>query len=104
MLLKPASMQRIAVIGSRDERQRVASILYDLGVLQIEPVSESALPYLRTELDSTNVREVSEELLRIRALRTALPKMKVSEKTGFSSQKELLEASRSIKIDQEVSK
>ena len=74
MLLKPASMQRIAVIGSKDERQRVASILYDLGVVQIEPVSDSALPYLRTELDSTNMREVSEELLRIRALRTALPR------------------------------
>jgi V/A-type H+-transporting ATPase subunit I len=97
-------MQRIAVIGSKDERQRVASILYDLGVVQIEPVSDAALPYLRTELDSTNMREVSEELLRIRALRTALPKIKVSEKTGFSSQKELLEASRSIRIDQEVSK
>jgi len=104
LLLKPATMQRIAVIGSRDERQRVVSILYDLGVVQIEPVSESALPYLRAEMDSTNVREVSEELLRIRALRTALPQIKVSEKTGFSSQKELLDASHSIKIDGEVSK
>jgi V/A-type H+-transporting ATPase subunit I len=97
-------MQRIAVIGSREERQRVASILYDLGVLQIEPVSKAALPYLRTELDSANVREVSEELLRIRALKAALPAVKVSEKMGFANQSQLLDASRGIRIDEAVSK
>jgi hypothetical protein len=32
-LLKPATMQRIAVMGLRDERKRVVSILYDLGVM-----------------------------------------------------------------------
>ncbi|MHB1867763.1 MAG: V-type ATP synthase subunit I, partial [Nitrososphaerales archaeon] len=104
MLLKPATMQRIAVMGSRDERQRVATILYDLGVVQIEPVSKQALPYLRTELDATNVREVSEELLRIRALKTALPPMKVSERRGYGTQKELLDASHSVKIDEDVSR
>lgn len=104
MLLKPATMQRIAVMGSKDERQRVATILYDLGVLQIEPVSKEALPYLRPELDATNVREVSEELLRIRALRTALPWMKVSEKRGFANQSELLNASHAVNIDAEVAR
>lgn len=96
-------MQRIAVVGSRDERQRVATILYDLGVLQIEPVSKQALPFLRNELDATNVREVSEELLRIRALKAALPHIASSEKRGFGTQKELLTASHSVKIDDEVS-
>ncbi len=100
MLLKPANMLRVAVVGSRDERQRVASILYDLGIVQIEPVSKDAFQYLRTELDATNVREVSEELLRIRGLKAALPATKISEKVGFGSQKELLDASRSIRIDE----
>jgi V/A-type H+-transporting ATPase subunit I len=104
LLLKPASMQRIAVVGSRGERQRVASILYDLGVVQIEPVSKAAIPYLRTELDTTNVREVSEELLRIRSLKAALPPFRVSEKMGFPSQGELLAASHGVKIDDRVSK
>ncbi|MDG6999005.1 MAG: V-type ATP synthase subunit I [Nitrososphaerota archaeon] len=104
MLLKPVAMQRIAVIGSRDERQRVATILYDIGVVQIEPVSKDALPYLRTELDSANVREVSEELLRIRALRTALPHVNVTEKKGYGAPIQLLNASRKVKIDSEVAR
>lgn len=104
MLLKPTTLRRIAVVGSRGERQRVATILYDMGAVQIEPVSKPALTYLRTELDSANVREVSEELLRIRALKTALPYVKVTEKKGYSTPTELLAASRAIVIDSDVSK
>lgn len=103
MLLKPAVMQRIAVIGSREERGKVAAILYDLGVVQIEPLSKTAVPFLRTEIEATSVREVSEQLLRIRALKTALPQVKVAERMGFASQKELLEASRAVNIDDKVS-
>ena len=72
-------MQRIAVVGSRDQRQRVVSILYDLGVLQIESISKHALEYLKPELDNANMREVSEELLRIRSLKAALPAQALSE-------------------------
>ena len=104
MLLKPAAMQRVAVVGSREERQRVATILYDMGVVQIEPVSKQALPYVRTELDSANVRDVSEELLRIRALKTALPQVIVSEKKGYGTPVELLHASKEVKIDPEVAR
>jgi len=66
-------MQRIAVVGSRDERQRVVSILYDIGVLQIEALSKSAAAFLKANTESLNTKEVSEELLRIRSLRAALP-------------------------------
>ena len=97
-------MQRIAVVGSRDQRQRVVSILYDLGVLQIESISKHALEYLKPELDNANMREVSEELLRIRSLKAALPAQAPSEKKGFGTQKELLTASRDLTIDNQVSK
>jgi V/A-type H+-transporting ATPase subunit I len=102
-MLKPAKMQRIAVVGSRDERQRVVSLMYDIGVVQIEPLSKSTLSTLRAETDVSNSREVSEELLRIRALMTALPPVPIKSKRGFSSQAELMETSKSITIDQEVS-
>jgi len=102
-LFKPATMQRIAVMGLRDERQRVVSILYDLGVVQVEPLSKSAAAFLRSGLDTASSREVSEELLRIRALMSALPPNPPVERRGFASFAELLEASRSIDIDKQVS-
>ncbi|MGI0091968.1 MAG: V-type ATP synthase subunit I, partial [Nitrososphaerales archaeon] len=82
----------------------VVSILYDLGLVQLEPLSKSAVVYLRPELDNVNLREVSEELLRIRSLKTALPQTRIGDRMGFSSPTELLVASRSVKIDDEVAK
>ena len=46
-MLKPARMEKIAVVGLREERQKVVSILYDLGAIQIEPLSKSSQVYLR---------------------------------------------------------
>lgn len=102
-MLKPASMQKVAVVGLRDERKRVVSVLYDLGAVQIEPLSKRASSYLALESEADGAREVSEQLLRIRALKAALPPVPVREKRGFSSFAEVLEASRSIGIDAEVS-
>src|SRR5208283_2615514 len=96
-------MQRVAVLGLREERKRVVSILYDLGVVQIEPLSKSAAAFLRTGADAASSREVSEELLRIRSLMTALPSSPSAERRGFSSTEELFKASRSIDIDNQVS-
>jgi V/A-type H+-transporting ATPase subunit I len=95
-------MQRVAVVGLRDQRQRVVSLMYDLGVVQVEPLSKSAVSVLRSETDAPSNREVSEELLRIRSLMTALPPTPFEGKRGFSSQAELIETSKSIKIDAEV--
>jgi V/A-type H+/Na+-transporting ATPase subunit I len=95
-------MQRVAVIGSRDERQRVVSLLHDLGVVQIEPLSKSVVSTLRTETDAAASREVSEEILRVRSLLSALPPTKVTGRRGFASLDELLEVSRSITIDKQV--
>lgn len=96
-------MQRIAVVGSRDERRRVVSILYDLGVVQIEPLSQSAVSLLGLGAESGETKVVSEELLRIRSLRAALPPAPVTEKKGFASLKEVLDAAKSIDIDSQVS-
>jgi V/A-type H+/Na+-transporting ATPase subunit I len=97
-------MQRIAVVGSRDERQRVISVLYEIGVVQIEPISKSAAEFIGADADSLHSKEVSEELLRIRSLRAALPPSPVVEKRGFGSVTEVLETARSVDIDAQVSK
>lgn len=103
-MLKPARMQRVAVVGTKDERQKVVSTLYDMGVMHIESLSKEAASVLRPEADAGGSKEVSEELLRIRALRTALPASPVKGRKRFSSFREVIAKSRSVNIDHEVSK
>lgn len=95
-------MQRVAAVGLREDRQRVVSLLYDLGVVQIEPLSKSVASVLRAETDNAASKDVSEELLRVRALMSALPPTKVAERRGFSSLDELIDASKAIGVDKEV--
>jgi len=102
-MLRPARMQRIAVVGTKDERPKVVSTLYDMGVLHIEPLSKEAASVLRPESDVGGSKEVSEELLRMRGLKTALPATPVKERKKFRSLSDVTIASRSVSIDQEVS-
>ncbi|HUH99442.1 MAG TPA: hypothetical protein VLY65_00220, partial [Nitrososphaerales archaeon] len=67
-MLKPAAMQRVGVIGSREDRQRVVSLLHDMGVVQIEPLTKSVATLLHAEAETEASKEVSEELLRVRSL------------------------------------
>ncbi|MDG6966249.1 MAG: V-type ATP synthase subunit I [Nitrososphaerota archaeon] len=101
-MLKPAAMQRVGVVGSREERQRVVALLHDLGVVQIEPLSEGAAALLHADAEAAASKEVSEELLRIRSLMSALPRSASTGKRGFSSTGEVMEVARSVKIDAEV--
>lgn len=102
MLLKPAEMQRVAIVGLREERQRVVSLLHDLGVVQIEPLSKGVASELKADVDSTASREVSEELLRVKSLMSALPSVKLDDRRGFESLAELISVSKSIQIDEDV--
>jgi V/A-type H+/Na+-transporting ATPase subunit I len=95
-------MQRVAAVGLREERQRVVSLLYDLGVVQIEPLSKGVASVLRAETDNAASKDVSEELLRVRALMSALPPTQTGGRRGFSSLAELIDASKAIGIDKEV--
>ena len=99
----PAAMQRVAVVGLREERQKVISLLHDLGVVQIEPLSKTVASVLRAETDNAASKDVSEELLRIKSLMSALPATPVKEKRGFTSLADLIQTSRSVTIDNEVS-
>lgn len=102
-MLRPAEMKKIAVVGIKEERQKVLSILHDLGAVQIEPISKHVQQFLKNSIDGSIGREVSEELLRVRSLRAALPETDVSERRRFSSLQQVLQTSRGIRIDEEVS-
>ena len=102
MVLKPVSMEKIAIIGLRKNRQSTISILHDLEVLQIEPLSKDVSSQLRNERDNELTRKVSDQLLRIRALLTVVPPLPVESNKGFESVDKVLEFADSIKIDEQV--
>lgn len=101
-MLKPAAMQRVAILGLREERPRMIAMLHDLGVVQIEPLSKATSSVLRAEVDNAASKDVSEELLRIKSLMSVLPPEPVNEKRGFGSLAELIDVSRSVNIDKDV--
>lgn len=101
MVLKPVLMARIAVLGLRKYMQVIVSILHDLEVVQLEPLSKNVAALLRNERDILS-RQVSDELLRIRALRTVLPAMPVTQCQLFASTEDLMQTSKLIDIDSKV--
>ncbi|MDE1766648.1 MAG: V-type ATP synthase subunit I [Thaumarchaeota archaeon] len=95
-------MARIAVLGLRKERQTVVSILHDLNAVQLEPLSKDVASLMRNERDDGEYRQVSDQLLRMKALKTVLPSVQVTRCQRFGSVEQLLEKARSIDIDAKV--
>ncbi len=103
MVLKPVQMALIAILGLRKNRQPAISILHDLDVIQLEPLSKDVSTLLRNERDEELTRNVSAQLLRVKALLTVLPAIPVKLRKRFASMDELLQMASSIKIDDKVS-
>ena len=102
MILKPVPMKRIAVLGLRKNRQTIISILHDLNAVQLEPLSKDVTAMLRNERDNDLFRQVSDQLLRMKALRTVLPPVEVNQCQRFTSMDQLMLATKSIDIDDKV--
>ena len=102
MVLKPVPMRRIAVLGLRKDRQTIISILHDLNAVQLESLSKDVATMLRNERDNDLFRQVSDHLLRMKALRTVLPPIEVNQCQRFTSVAQLMEAAESIDIDDKV--
>jgi len=102
LILKPVPMKRIAVLGLRKNRQTIISILHDLNAVQLEPLSKDVTAMLRNERDNDLFRQVSDQLLRMKALRTVLPPVEVNQCQRFTSVDQLMLATKSIDIDDKV--
>jgi len=103
-VLKPVPMARMAAIGLRRDKQVIVSILHDLGAVQLEPLSKDAAAILSSGREGDPYREVilSDQLLRMRALKAALPSYPVVQRHQFKSIEELLHAAKAIDIDSKV--
>jgi V/A-type H+-transporting ATPase subunit I len=97
-------MARMAAIGLRRDKQVIVSILHDLGAVQLEPLSKDAAAMLSSGREGDPYRDVilSDHLLRMRALKAALPPYPVVQRHQFKSIEELLHAAKTIDIDTKV--
>jgi V/A-type H+-transporting ATPase subunit I len=95
-------MSKIAILGLRKNQQTAVSVLHDMEVIQLEPLSKDISAILKSERDNDLSRQVSDELLRVRALLTVLPSTKLPTKKRFNSVDEVLQIASRIDIDESV--
>jgi len=95
-------MAKIAIMGLRKNQQTSVSILHDMEILQLEPLSKDVLDIVKNERDNELTRQVSDELLRVKALMTVLPSIPVTVKKRFDSIDDLLQTASSIDVDEQV--
>ena len=95
-------MAKIAIMGLRKNQQTAVSVLHDMEILQLEPLSKEVSAIVKNERDNELTRKVSDELLRVKALMTVLPGIPVIATKRFDSIDELLRTSSSIDVDEQV--
>ncbi|MGA7922929.1 MAG: V-type ATPase 116kDa subunit family protein [Thermoplasmata archaeon] len=100
--LRPVPMVKVGLIGLRSDQELVVSVLYDLGIAQIEPLSKAALEVLAPERPSETARAVGEQLIRFRGLRSALPASSAGPPRSFAQLSDVMEVTQRVTIDQEV--
>jgi len=101
-MFKPVKMAKIAIMGLRKNQQTTVSILHDMEILQLEPLSKDVSAILKNERDNELTRQVSDQLLRVKALMTVLPSIPLTSCRRFESINDLLHTAISIDIDEQV--
>jgi V/A-type H+/Na+-transporting ATPase subunit I len=101
-VLRPERMSKVGILGLKDDRERILTVLYDLRLAQIEPLSPEALAELVPERGSETQRMIGDEALRFRGLKIALPAVPVGAPRRFDRLSDVLAAAKSIPIDAEV--
>ncbi len=102
MVLRPVPMEKVGVIGLRSDEERILTVLHDLRVAQIEPLSSAALAELGPERGSETSRRVGDETLRFRGLLGHLPPVPVPAPRRFASVDAVLALARTVPVDAEV--
>jgi V/A-type H+-transporting ATPase subunit I len=95
-------MAKVSLIGMKDDRERILSLLYDLGVVQVEPIGKQSLQVFEAERASDIQRTVSDQLIRFRALKAALPPTPVPGVRHFPVLASVLDEASKVPIDAEV--
>lgn len=96
-------MSRIAIIGLKKYREKVVTILQEMHTLQIEPLSKEAVQILSTEKESETHKRISDQLLRIKGLLSALPPTNQAQKIDIKTIDDLFVVLDEVHIDKEIS-
>jgi V/A-type H+-transporting ATPase subunit I len=102
MVLRPARMTRIGILGLKDDRDRIVTALHDLRILQVETLPPESLARLAPERANEAQRRIGDETLRFRGLATALPPSPLGAPRRFATLDEILAATARVPIDAEV--
>lgn len=101
-VLRPLPMVKVGVLGLKDDRETILSVLHDLGAVQVEPISKESLQTFEPEHGSDLAREVGDLLIRFRGLKSALPAHPAPAQRVFPSLDAVLAAARTVAVDAEV--
>ena len=102
MALRPVRMAKVGLLGLKDDEERILTVLHDLRVAQIEPLSPPTMAELGPERGPETLRQVGDETLRFRGLLAALPPVHGGPPHLFDSVAEILAAAKTVTIDDEV--
>ncbi|HYB78830.1 MAG TPA: V-type ATPase 116kDa subunit family protein [Thermoplasmata archaeon] len=102
MVLRPVRMAKVGLVGLKDDEERVLTVLHDLRLAQIEPLSPATAAELGPERGPEELRQVGDETLRFRGLLSALPPVHGGPPRLFGSVAEILAATKTVTIDEEV--
>lgn len=95
-------MEKIRIISMIRYRDQVVTILHDMRVMQLEPVSPDLLHYMKASDLTASVEVANAELQKLKSYLGALPKQPVSGRRKFTSLEEALTESRSINLTDDL--
>jgi V/A-type H+/Na+-transporting ATPase subunit I len=97
--LRPVEMTKIGVVGLKTDRETILSVLHDRGVIQVEPLSKPTLAIFPIDSTPDVQRQVADQLLRIRGIKSALPPTGPIVPQSFPTREGLLAAARAVPIE-----
>lgn len=100
--LRPLKMVRVGIVGLKDDREAIIGALHDLRVAQVEPIAKESLEFVDAERGSDRQREVGDQLIRFRGLRSALPATPGGPPQLYPTLDALLAATQQVPIDEQV--
>jgi V/A-type H+/Na+-transporting ATPase subunit I len=99
--LKPVPMAKVGILALKSDRSAILSALHDLGLVHFETVRKEAMAELEAQTGGEPQRQVADQLLRFRTLKSSLPPVSAAP-TEVGSLDQLLAATASVHIDGEV--
>ena len=97
--LRPVLMTKVGVVGLKTDREWILSVLHDQGVIQVEPLSKPTLAIFPAEGTPDMQRQVADQLLRIRGIKSDLPPTGKAVPQAFPTMDGLLSAARAVPIE-----